>query len=422
MLARLRAASPWLPQRNGLVLRAVLLLGLCELVRTGLYVGFLPQQLNAEGLPLSAAGLAWAVHYGVDTLCRSPGGHLVERYGLRPVLALGMLLSVLIVFAIPFAHTTLLLVLLAALHGMAISPIWPAVMTLSSASAPEAQQPRAVALVSVAAGPFTGLGFLGIGALASVHFASGSSSRLHDIGGWPLAVLLAVQGLSVLLALSLRGREANAAGMLRPETPRRTAAPLSLRRTLAFLIPAALVQTLGLSLLGQVITPFAERMGLGQWGLGGLLAAGAATAYGLLGVAGRLTERLGARRMLITGLLLAAAGLGLMATRPPLPVYFALAALLGVGYACLLTGWGGMVSGMLPQQGRAASWGFVMTAENVGMASGPLLGTFVWDRLGMGAPFLTGAALFVLTAGVYLWPSSLWRGRLGGHPAEEAGK
>ena len=45
-----------------------------------------------------------------------------------------------------------------------------------------------------------------------------------------------------------------------------------------------------------------------------------------------------------------------------------------------------------------------MTAENVGMASGPLLGTLAFDRLGASAPFLVGAALFVLTASVYLWP------------------
>ncbi|WP_425146460.1 MFS transporter [Deinococcus sp.] len=425
MIARLSAASPWLPARTGLVVRAVLLLGLCELVRTGLYVAFLPQQLSAEGLPLTAAGLAWTVHYAADTLCRSPGGHLVERFGLRPVLSAATLVSVAVVFAIPFAHTTLLLLILAALHGAALSPIWPAVMTLSSVSAPEAGQPKAVALVSAAAGPFTGLGFAGIGALASVHFASSSASRLHDIGGWPLAVLLTVQGGAVLLALSLQGRSLSA-GPLRPEQPRRAAPPVSLRRTLAFLIPAALVQTLGLSLLGQVITPFANRMGLGQWGLYGLLAVGAGTAYSLLSTTGRLTERFGARRMLIAGLLLAALGLGLMAVRPPIALYFVLGALLGVGYACLLPGWGGLVSGLLPQEGRAASWGVVMTVENVGMASGPLLGTFVWDRLGISAPFLTGAGLFILTAGVYLWPSRIWRARaLSGRPTppgyEESG-
>ncbi|WP_424950283.1 MFS transporter [Deinococcus sp.] len=381
--------------------RAILVLGLCELVRTGLYVGFLPQQLGAEGLPLTAAGLAWTLHYGADTLCRSPGGHLVERFGMRPVLAASALVSLVTVLAMPFAPTALLLVLLAALHGAALSPIWPAVMTLSSLLAPEENQPRAVSLVSVAAGPFTGVGFLGVGALASLHFAAtNASSRLHDIGGWPLAVLLGVQGTALLLALTLN------AARLRPETSKRPTAPISLRRTLAFLIPAALVQTLALSLLGPVITPFTERMGLGQWGLGGLLVVGAGAAYSLLGVTGRLTTRYGARPMLILGLLLAASGLALMATMPPNWVYFVLAALLGVGYACLLPGWGGLVSSLLPQEGRAASWGVVMTAENVGMASGPLLGTFAWDRLGISAPFLVGAGLFVLTASVYLWPRS----------------
>ena len=399
MLKRIKAALPWGPGRNGVMTRALLLLGLCELVRTGLYVGFLPQQLAAEHLPLTAAGLAWTLHYGTDTLCRSPGGHLVERFGLRPVLAVSALVSLITVFAMPFAPTTLVLVALAALHGAALSPIWPAVMTLSSVLAPEENQPRAVALVSVAAGPFTGIGFLGIGALASQHFAdTNSASRLHDIGGWPLAVLLAVQGFALLLALTLHSVR------LRPETARRPAAPVSLRRTLAFLIPAAVVQTLALSLLGPVITPFAERMGLGQWGLVGLLVAGAGAAYSLLGLTGRLTVHYGARPMLIVGLLLAALGLALMATLPPVWVYFLLAGLLGVGYACLLPGWGGLVASLLPQEGRAASWGVVMTAENVGMASGPLLGTLAFDRLGASAPFLVGAALFVLTASVYLWP------------------
>lgn len=401
MLNRVKLALPWGPGRNGLVTRAILLLGLCELVRTGLYVGFLPQQLGSEGLPLTAAGLAWTVHYGADTLCRSPGGHLVERFGLRPVLAASALVSLITVFAMPFASTTLILVMLAALHGAALSPIWPAVMTLSSVLAPEENQPRAVSLVSVAAGPFTGIGFLGIGALSSLHFAStNATSRLHDIGGWPLAVLLGVQGAALLLAFTLRSSR------LRPDIPKRQTAPTSLRRTLAFLLPAALVQTLALSLLGPVITPFTEHMGLGQWGLVGLLVVGAGTAYSLLGVTGRLTSRYGPRPMLVLGLLLAAAGLALMATLPPVWVYFVLAALLGVGYACLLPGWGGLVSSLLPQEGRAASWGVVMTAENVGMASGPLLGTFAWDRLGMTAPFLVGAALFVLTASVYLWPRS----------------
>ncbi len=401
MLKRLRESLPWGPGKNGLMLRAMLLLGLCELVRTGLYVGFLPQQLGAEGLPLTAAGLAWTLHYGADTLCRSPGGHLVERFGLRPVLAVSALVALVTVFAMPFAPAAWILVALAALHGAALSPIWPAVMTLSSVLAPQENQPRAVSLVSVAAGPFTGIGFLGIGALSSWHFsATNATSRLHDIGGWPLAVLLAVQGLALLLAFTLGSAK------LHPDTSKRQAAPVSLRRTLAFLIPAALVQTLALSLLGPVITPFTERMGLGQWGLVGLLVAGAGAAYSLLGLTGRLTARFGARPMLILGLLLAALGLALMATLPPVWVYFVLAALLGVGYACLLPGWGGLVSSLLPQEGRAASWGVVMTAENVGMASGPLLGTLAWDRLGVSAPFLVGAALFVLTASVYLWPQA----------------
>ncbi|MGI8748722.1 MAG: MFS transporter, partial [Deinococcus sp.] len=354
---------------------------------------------------------AWGLHYAADTLLRSPGGHLVERYGLRPVLGGSALLALLCALALPFAPGTLGLALLAALHGAALSPLWPAAMTLSSLGAAEGKQARAVALVSAFSGPFTGLGFLGVGALSSLQFGG---SQPHPTWGWALAALLLAQGLALGLALTLRS------GPLHPETAARERPPASLRRTLAFLIPAALVQTLALSLLGPVITPFARRLGLGQWGVTALLLAGAASGYALLGLTGRLVERRGARPLLVLGLLLAALGLGLMAALPPLWVYFPLAALLGAGYACLLPGWGGLVSGALPQRGRAASWGVIMTAENVGMASGPLLGTLAWDSLGMRAPFLLGAGLFVLTAGVYLWPG-FWPGWRQRRPSRQSG-
>ncbi|WP_380129788.1 MFS transporter [Deinococcus sonorensis] len=394
----LQNALPWPQPNRGLMLRAVLLLGLCELVRTGLYVGFLPQQLAAHGLPLSAAGLAWTVHYASDTLCRSPGGHLVERYGLRRVLLIGCAVSLLCVLLMQLVPYAWLLVPLAALHGAALSPLWPAVMTLSSVRADSDQQPKAVAVVSAAAGPFTGLGFLGIGTLSSLHFASGADSRLHTLGGWPLAILLLAQTLALLLTLGL------SAVRLHTGEPARAAPPAQLRRTLLFLMPAALIQTLALSVLALVIRNFADDIHLGQWGLNGVMAAGALSAYLLLGYTSRLAGRYGAQPLLVAGLLLAALGMGLMATLPPLWGYVLLAVLLGTGYACLLPGWGGLVASLLPQENRAASWGMVMTVENAGMATGPLLGT-VAAGVSLRAPFLLSMVLLLLTAAVYLWPS-----------------
>ncbi len=384
-------ALPWPRPALGAVARALLTLGLAEFVRTGLYAAYLPARAQELGLGLSVVGLAWTLHYLADTLARGVGGYLVARYGWSRVALAGSLLAVLAVLLASRTHSAALLAVLAVVHGLAVSPLWPGAMTLASSASAPSEQARAVGFANMAVAPFIGLGFLGLGTFGLADARWGGALLAP-------ALMVAAQALAALLAaLSL--------GEARPSREERRAAARvpwrGLWPTLRLLLPAAFVQTLALTLLGPVIALFARRVGLQGYGLVGVMVVGAAAAYGLLSVTGRLADRRSPRLVLALGLFVAAASLGLIATLPPLWAYFALAATAGFGYACIVPGWGGMVARALPESRRTVGWGAVMTFENLGTASGPLLGSLAWDHFGLRAPFLLGAAIMLLAALFY---------------------
>lgn len=400
MLKALRSSWPW-PRGAGLA-AALALAALClaEFVRTGLYAAFLVQYGQREaGLTLTAVGLAWSVHYGADTLGRSLGGHLAGRYGLRPVALVAALVGLAATVVALFVRSPWLLIPLAAVHGLSFSGLWPGVMTTATRLAGPERQAQAVGFVTLAVAPFVGVAFLGLGALSAAGIA---------VAGAPLAwwllvgVSAAVLVVSVLAPWPSGGTTAPVPSPAAAEDVRAELAP-SLRRSLALLLPGAVVQTLALALLGPLVTNFADRVGLGTLGLAAVLGLGGLAAYGLLPVAGRLAARRGSHLVLSAGLVIAALGFAVLATLPPVWAYFPLALVVGGGYASLVTGWGGLVSGLLPERDRAAIWGLIMTAENMGTAGGPLIGSFAAQHFGLTAPFVLGAGLLFAAGLLYLF-------------------
>ena len=207
--AGLRGRLPLHPGTLRRVLAGVLLLSCAEFVRSGLYAGYLPQVVgDLLGLPKADAvvfsGSAFTAHFIADTAMRGPAGAALLRFGLRPVVLAGAALSLLGLFLMSVTHTGWVLLLAAALHGAGFSPLWPAVMSLTTASAHSTHQGRVLTTVSMSVMPFIGLSVLTLGALAD-------------------APRSAVFGLCLgLLAASL------ALGLLLPQRlPAATAAPAS---------------------------------------------------------------------------------------------------------------------------------------------------------------------------------------------------
>ncbi|WP_034387218.1 MFS transporter [Deinococcus sp. YIM 77859] len=394
---------PLRPGTLGAVAAAALTLACAEFVRSGLYAAYLPQAGPRDlGLPLTAVGAAWTAHFAADTMMRGPAGALIARFGLRPVLLGGGLLSLLALALLPLAQSVGLLVLIAALHGAAFATMWPGAMNLTADAARKGYQGRALTLVGLAVMPLVGTGFLLFGAVA------GRSDPL------PYLLALSVQGLGVLVALAVPRRLARAEGAEQP--PPKTPVRVALRALLP-LLPAAFMQTLTLTLLGPLVLTLAPRLGLSYWGMVALLAVGGGVAFGSLPLTGRVADSGRARLAVTLGFTLLGVALAGFAALPPVGVLYVLAVLAGLGYAWVAPGWAALVTGTLPEAERPAAWGALMTVENAGTALGPLVGTLAYTHLGVRGPFLVGAVLALVTAAGYTAFRRAFRNPAGTQPA-----
>jgi len=386
---------PLRPETIGPLLAAMVTLATAEVVRSGVYGGYLTQAVDTHfGLPLALGGLAYTVHFATDTVMRGPAGVAISRYGLRTTMLGGALLSVLSITLFMVAHTSWLFLLAAALHGVGFAVMWPGTMNFAADAARDGYHGRALTLVGTAITPFSGLGFLLFGALAK---------RDDNV---PLLVALALLTLGTLLALLVPARRVLQRRDETEESPRAR----SVTRALVPLLPAAFMQTMTMSLLGPLLFRIAPDLGLNYWGLVALLVVGGGVAYGSMPLTGRFADRGRARLGVMIGYGLLSLGfLGFATTPAPWALYL-LAALAGLGYAFLTPAWAALVTHVLPAEQRPAAWGVLMTVENGGMALGPLIGTFALGQVGVPGPFIVGAILAALTAGGYAAFGRAFRG------------
>ena len=371
---------PWDPARLLPLALLVGLVGLVELTRTGLYTVYLPRSLGPL-LGLGAVGLAASLQYLADTLGRSPGGHLSERFGLRRVLPVAAALAAVSALGVLWAPSGGWLLLASLANGLVIAPLWPAMMTYSSRSALPGEDGRAVGFTQSLVAPFIGLGVLLTG------FFYDHDPRLAA------ASLAAVQAGVLLTGLALLARLED-----EPQEPTLPGFPW---RRVAVLAPGALAQLLAFGLLAPVFFPFIDRLGLGTRELVLALALGGGLEYLLLSPLGRLADRLGPARTLPPALVLAALALLVFSRVHGLGGLIAAALTAGVAQALLIPSWGGLVSRGLPDEHKARAWGALMSLEGLGFAIGPVVGGFAWELWGPQAPFWIGAAAYLGVALFY---------------------
>jgi len=380
-MRRILERAPWPRVRLGPLALLVALVGLVELTRTGLYTVYLPRSLGPV-LGLGLVGLAASLQYLADTLGRSPGGHLGERFGLARVLPLAALLSALSALGVLFAPGGGWLLLASLANGLVVAPLWPAMMTFSSRSAHPGEDGRAVGFTQSLVAPFIGVGVLLTG------FLFDHDPRLAAAALAGVQALVAALGLCVLLRF-----RADA-----PSSAPRSPFPW---REVAALAPGALTQLLAFGLLAPVFFPFIDRLGLGTRELALALALGGGLEYLLLSPMGRLADRIGPGRTLVPALLLAAFALLVFAQVQNLTDLIVAALAAGLAQALLLPSWGGLVSRGLPDEHKARAWGALMSLEGLGFAVGPVLGGFAWELAGPTAPFWIGAGAYLLAALFY---------------------
>jgi predicted MFS family arabinose efflux permease len=375
------AAAPILTRPFLLVSLASLAYFVADGVSLALVARFATGPLGADAF---GAGLTYGAFSLSALVLRPLAGRLADRRGRRPLMVGGSLLFGAVMLAHLLASSVAILVVLRLLLGAAEAFVFVAAFAAEADLAPPGRRGEALTLFSlslyagVAVGPLIGEAAFGAGGFPAV---------------WVAAAAMA--GFAAFVALAV------------PETrPPDGDGPVEAGRLLhpAGLLPG-LILMLGIWGMGGYFTllpPFA----VGPLGLDGariflLLFGGTVIVARLLG--SRLPDRIGARRLSGTALLITAAGLGLMGLLPTVSGLLAGTLLLGLGVAFTTPALAALTVSRAPASQRGAALGTFSAFIDVAFGVGPI-------AMGAVAASSTTPVAFLSAAGVALIGALiLWR-------------
>lgn len=384
-----------------------------EFVKGAILVSILPVYMKSViGATTFVIGWTMALQYIGDNLFRSPIGWLIDKAGYKPVMLAGVAVTaVSVVIFVTFTQYGWIL-LSCALLGIGTSPLWPCV--ISGATESVGEQGRGTVMSIIYVSWMTGVG---LGPIVINLF-------INDTYTPAFRLLLALMAASVVLALFMpagpkeKGGFRKLAADWRAERARLHGRGNLFARLLGkmrrymeearheinvhwAIYPALFAQTFALGLLTPVLTLYARtvlRLTPVQYSLF-LIAGGAITVLFLIPV-GKLVDRWGGRWFLRIGILLASFTLLTVTFVQSIPVVLALVALVGIGYAMIIPSWSALIASIVPEEKRAAIWGFFLTIEGTGNVIGPIVSGKLWDSFGHRVPFVASgivlAVLFVL--------------------------
>jgi MFS family permease len=371
---------------------------------------------------------AFARHFGVSTAAAAsvvsafalmrivgalPAGRLVDRFGEPLVMAAGIAIVAVSSIVAGFSDSFAELVVLRGVGGLGSAMFGVSAQTLLLVSVPGEQRGRA-------SGLFAG-GFLvgGISGPALGGLIAAWSMRAPFILYGAMLVVPAV-----IAAAVLRDRSDPRAGRPRRRTRAFSEIAQALRDR-AYRAAAAANLADGFSAIGvrSALVPLFVRDVLHRsaiWtgiGFGVVAVLNAAT----LLPGGRLADRLGRRPVIVTGCLVSAGGLVMLALIPGLAGYLAALAVFGIGSGLLDVGPAAVIGDILRGQGGMVVASYQM-AGDIGAVTGPVTAGYLVDVASYGAAFGLAAGVLGIAAVLgLLAPETRWRNRplAPGAPARE---
>ena len=365
-----------------------------DMVGLTMILPLLPFYAKDLGASAAVVGLLISA-FSVAQLAMAPvWGRLSDRYGRRPAILAGLLVSGAAYVLFAFAGSVALLFLSRVVQGMGGGTIGVVQAYVADAS-PPAERVKSLGWLSAV----TSFGAVGGPAFGSALVAFGGRT----------APGLGAAGLSLLVAAFAwrRLRESREV-----EAPRGGAAPVhaSSRAAIGQVFfrwdqPASrLIWIYAVSIgafygTGQIMPLLlAERFGITEHNVGYFVMylGGMGVVIRAL-VLGRVVDRLGEARLSRLGVVLLAAGLactGLARTGPPLAVGFTL---MPLGTAFLFPCITGLLSRVVPAADRGLYMGVQHTFGGVSRVAFPIAAGLAIDRFGVGVPFWISGLLVLLT-------------------------
>ena len=433
------------PRERDRALLAVALVNFAGMAGFGTLFPILPQYGLSIGANATQIGLALAAFSVGQLLAGARVGRLSDRYGRRPVLLWSLALTAVFSAATAFCDTPPTLIVVRLLAGFASGSFG---VTFAVAADVTAPQQRAAAMARVSAG--LSLGFIlgpAVGGLIAGATAEPADFARVCLASAALSVLAFVATLA-LLPETAPPRPVAAAAAATTAAPGAAAAPATAAAPGAAAAPPGAAATPGVAAAPGTAAARGTAASAGgpgaHHGTRGLLRdprvarlivlallssaavatmeasfpllasvefrAGPSTigfVFGAMGIlstvlqlagTGPATQRFGNERVMLAGLVLQCAGLGLLG----LATSFALAIggmlLIAIGFAFLNPALSSLASLAGPAAAQGEVLGLQQSAGALGRIVGPGAGGLLYDALGANAPFVFGAAAMLVTA------------------------
>jgi len=337
-------------------------------------------ELHADAF---GAGLTFGAFSLSALVLRPLAGRLADRGGRRPLMVGGALLFGAVMVAHLLATSLAILIVLRLLLGVAEALVFVAAFAAEADLAPPERRGEALTLFSLSL-------YLGVAVGPLIGEAA------FDAGGFP-AVWIAsavLAGVAALVALAV------------PETrPADGPGPVARPRILhpAGFLPGLILMTgvWGMGGYFTLLPPYA----VGPLGLDGarffLLAFGGTVIVSRL-VGAKLPDRIGARRLSGTALLVTALGLGVMGFLPTVAGLLAGTLLLGLGVAFTTPALASLTVSRAPASERGAALGTFSLFIDLAFGAGPIAMGAVAAASTTPIAFLSAAAVALVGAAI-LW-------------------
>jgi MFS transporter, DHA1 family, multidrug resistance protein len=358
----------------------------------------LPLFARQLGAGPELVGLVAGASTLTGVLLKLPAGAISDAIGRRMVLLGAGAIFALMPLVYPWTTTIAMLILLRFVHGSATALFGPTASAALSDIAPPTQRGRwlgtyaAIQGSGQAAGPVVAGWLLGRAGFASAFF-----------------VAAAIGGVAFVLLASW-------------SEPRSRRAPLAWADVILSVREVARDRRIiltssaqaGQFVLHGMITAFlpiyvVERVGLSAAEAGLLFGVQMATTILARPLFGRVSDRVGRRPMIVTGLATCAGAVALFASSGSFAALLACSAVYGTGLAITTSSTAALITDLADRSRYGAAHGLFGTIFDVGDAMGPIAGGVIAARFGYHTLFYASAALVVCLAAIFGVFSRRWK-------------
>jgi len=369
------------------------------MVGFGIIIPVIPFYAEELGASPTELGLLMAIYSLMQFIFAPMWGRLSDRIGRKPVIMIGIF-GLSLSFFIMAVSTQLWMLFVARIIGGFLSAAnMPTVMAYVADITSEEDRSKGMGIIGAA----TGLGFIFGPAIGGVFTNISLHTPFYIAGTLSLVTLLFV---FFVLKESLHTSKSNVSLKDKLSLGRAVREPLSMLYFLQFFI------SLSLSGLEATFAYFAaKKAGMDSISLGYIfMIMGLASAF-VQGSMGKLTKRFGEAVIIQAGILISAAGFGLILLIENFTTAAIFLAIFGVGNGVIRPS----VSSILTKRSKAGhgvTTGYLSSFDSLGRIIGPILGGYLYS-ITIGLPYISGVFLSLFAFILFkVYTSKSYRGSL----------